>query len=156
MKINSTDPLAPPLIDLAFLTHPFDRAALIEGIRQTKRFYSGLAWDGYLTAFQGPDPDADASPEGQEEFWNRIKADMNSFFHPCGTAAISPKDSGTGKGEGVVDNVLKVKTVKGLRVADAAVIVSLSCLQYYIQLNHFSHPALCAHCSLAGSRIHPR
>ncbi|TEB32914.1 pyranose dehydrogenase [Coprinellus micaceus] len=122
VRINSTDPFSPPLIDLAFLTHPFDRAALIEGVRQTKRFYSGLAWDGYLTGFNGPDPDADTSPAGQEEFWDKIKADMNSFFHPCGTAAISPKGSGIGRGEGVVDNVLKVKTVKGLRVADAAVI----------------------------------
>ncbi|KAF6757970.1 GMC oxidoreductase-domain-containing protein [Ephemerocybe angulata] len=51
-----------------------------------------------------------------------IKADVNSFFHPCGTAAISPKGSGVGKGEGVVDSELKVKTVTGLRVADAAVI----------------------------------
>ncbi|KAF6758022.1 pyranose dehydrogenase [Ephemerocybe angulata] len=122
VTINSTDPLAPPLIDLGFLTHPFDRAALIEGIRQTKRFYSGLAWDGYVKEFLGPDPDADPSPEGQEVFWNAIKADVNSFFHPCGTAAISPKGSGVGKGEGVVDSELKVKTVTGLRVADAAVI----------------------------------
>ncbi|KAJ2911908.1 hypothetical protein MD484_g8506, partial [Candolleomyces efflorescens] len=122
VTINSTDPLSPPLIDLAFLTHPFDRAAVIEGIRQTKRFYSGTAWDGYITSFIGPDPDADPSPEGQEKFWNAIKADVNSFFHPCGTAAISPIGSGVGKGEGVVDADLKVKRARGLRVADAAVI----------------------------------
>lgn len=126
MTINSTDPLSPPLIDLAFLTHPFDRAAVIEGIRQTKRFYSGIAWDGYITSFIGPDPDADPTPEGQENFWDAIKADVNSFFHPCGTAAISPIGSGVGKGEGVVDADLKVKRTRGLRVVDAAVIVSTS------------------------------
>ena len=145
------------MIDLAFLTHPFDRAALIEGVRQTKRFYSGLAWDGYLTAFNGPDPDADPSPAGQEEFWNRIKADMNSFFHPCGTAAISPKGSGIGKGDGVVDNVLKVKTVKGLRVADAAVIVSRIIFRFMNPTSLvLSLLALCAHGSFAGSCVYPR
>lgn len=157
MRINSTDPLSPPLIDLAFLTHPFDRAALIEGVRQTKRFYSGLAWDGYLTGFNGPDPDADTSPAGQEEFWDKIKADMNSFFHPCGTAAISPKGSGIGRGEGVVDNVLKVKTVKGLRVADAAVIVSRNVARLLILISLLrSHLALCANGSFAGSCVYPR
>lgn len=122
ITINSTDPLAPPIIDLGFLSHPFDRAALIEGYKQTKRFYSGPAWDGYLLDLLGPDPEADTTPAGQEAFWNEVKAGVNSFFHPCGTAAISPRGSGVGKGEGVVDNELKVKTVRGLRIADASII----------------------------------
>lgn len=39
-----------------------------------------------------------------------------SYYHACGTCKMSSK-----QGEGVVDEALQVKGVKGLRVADASV-----------------------------------
>jgi choline dehydrogenase len=55
-----------PLVNLGYLTHPFDLLAVKEG---AKRWYKGPAYEGYITGFLGPDPDA--LPE--EEFNNALK-----------------------------------------------------------------------------------
>jgi choline dehydrogenase-like flavoprotein len=40
VRLHSKDPSAAPLIDPSFLSHPFDRRVLIEGMRVTKRLLS--------------------------------------------------------------------------------------------------------------------
>jgi choline dehydrogenase-like flavoprotein len=56
-----------------------------------------------------------------EELDEYVRANSATIFHPVGTAAMSPK----GAEWGVVDPDLKVKGVKGLRVVDASVLVSV-------------------------------
>ncbi|KAJ2935799.1 hypothetical protein H1R20_g1296, partial [Candolleomyces eurysporus] len=114
VKIASNNPLDKPLIDLGFLTHPFDIEAIKEGVRLAKRWYDGPAYKGYITGFLGPDPDALPA----EEFADQLKAAAGTFWHPVGTATISPK----GAKHGVLDPDLKVKGVKGLRVVDGSAI----------------------------------
>ncbi|KAJ2935555.1 hypothetical protein H1R20_g1540, partial [Candolleomyces eurysporus] len=114
VKIASNNPLDKPLVDLGYLTHPFDLLALKEGARITKRWFEGSAYEGFITGFLGPDPDT--LPE--REFNNALKAGAGTWWHPVGTASISPK----GAKHGVLDPELKVKGVKGLRVVDASAI----------------------------------
>ncbi|KAG2005486.1 aryl-alcohol oxidase [Coprinopsis cinerea AmutBmut pab1-1] len=114
IKIRSNNPTEEPLIDLGFLTHPFDILAFKESIRLAKRFYSGPAWEGYITGFNGPDPDT----LSDEEFLKRVQESTGSFYHPAGVTKISPK----GSKKGVLDPDLRVKGVKGLRVVDAGII----------------------------------
>lgn len=102
-------------MDLGFLTDPFDLEALKEGVKLTQRFFSGPVWDGYVGPAISPDPDADKSWEQQ------IRAGALGLWHPAGTAAMSSKNSK----KGVVDAELKVKGVNGLRVVDAAALVSV-------------------------------
>ena len=116
MKIASNNPLDKPLIDLGFLTHPFDIEAVKEGVRVAKRWYDGPAYKDYITGFLGPDPDTLPA----DQFANSLKASAGTFWHPVGTASISPK----GAKHGVLDPDLKVKGVKGLRVVDGSAIVS--------------------------------
>ena len=40
IRLHSNDPLAAPLIDPSFLSHSFDRHALVEGMKATKRLLS--------------------------------------------------------------------------------------------------------------------
>ncbi|TFK26033.1 pyranose dehydrogenase [Coprinopsis marcescibilis] len=113
VKLASSNPFDHPLIDLNLFGHPFDMEAMKEGVRLLKRFYSGPAWEGYVTGFVGPDPDILTAAE----FEKRIKDTAITFFHPVGTASMSSK----GSKRGVVDSELRVKGASGLRVIDSSV-----------------------------------
>lgn len=114
IKINTTDPFSPPVIDLGFLTDPFDIEAIKEGARLAKRFFSGPVWDKYLGAPITPDPDMDPSA-----FEQHLRTGAVGAWHPTGTAAMSFRNSK----KGVVDSELKVKGVIGLRIVDSSVFV---------------------------------
>ena len=116
MKLRSGNPFDDPLIDLNFFSHPFDMEAIREGVRTMNRFFTSSAWDGYITGFAGPDPDA----LSDEEFQNEVKANARTFWHQVGTARMSSKNST----EGVVDAELNLKGATGLRIVDASVFVS--------------------------------
>ena len=116
MKIKSNNPFDDPLIDLGLLSHPFDMAAIKEGIRIARRFYSSAAWDGYITGFRGPDPDQLSN----EDFEKIVRDGAFTFLHPVGTASMSSKNSK----RGVVDHELKLKGATGIRIVDASVFVS--------------------------------
>ncbi|KAF6749239.1 hypothetical protein DFP72DRAFT_1142742 [Ephemerocybe angulata] len=113
LKLSSSDPFARPRINYNLLSHPYDLAALKEGIRSLKRYYSGPAWEGYITGFTGPDPDV----LSDDQFEQVVRNGAFTTLHPVGSAQMSAKGS---KG-GVVDPELRVKGVSGLRVIDASV-----------------------------------
>lgn len=114
IKIASNNPLDKPTIDLGYLTDPFDILAFKEGVRIAKRWYAGPAYKDYITGFLGPDPDT----LSEKEFDDQLKASAGTFWHPVGTASMSPR----GAKHGVLDPDLKVKGIKGLRVVDASAI----------------------------------
>ncbi|KAF6744686.1 aryl-alcohol oxidase [Ephemerocybe angulata] len=111
VSLASTNPFDHPIIDLGYLTHPFDLEAIREGARILRRFFSGPAWADYIVGPASPEP---SSPE----FDAAVKSTISTTFHYVGTTAMSKKGAKTG----VVDPDLKVKGVKGLRVVDAGVI----------------------------------
>ncbi|KAF6746247.1 aryl-alcohol oxidase [Ephemerocybe angulata] len=113
VTLASSDPFTAPLINLNFLTHPFDFAALKEGVRAMKRFYASPVFSSYIATPIGPDPDA--GDAAFEDFTRNVGI---TTLHAVGTAAMSAKGA---KG-GVVDPDLKVKGLKGLSIADASVI----------------------------------
>ncbi|RXW22016.1 hypothetical protein EST38_g3832 [Candolleomyces aberdarensis] len=114
VKLASKNPFDAPLIDVGFLTHEFDIAALREGVRIMKRFYSSTLFADYIASPVAPDPDV----LGDEAWAEFTKSVAVSTLHGVGTAAMSAKGARTG----VVDPDLTVKGVKGLRIVDASVI----------------------------------
>ncbi|TEB22821.1 alcohol oxidase [Coprinellus micaceus] len=92
VKIASSNPFDKPLIDLGFLTHPFDILALKDGVRTMKRFFAHPAWANYIATNISPDPDA--MGEGEWEGLTRSKGAANGAVYPN----------------------LKVKGLKGLRI----------------------------------------
>ncbi|KAF6750071.1 GMC oxidoreductase-domain-containing protein, partial [Ephemerocybe angulata] len=113
LKLRSNNSFDKPRIYYNLLSHPYDIAALKEALRSLKRYYSGPAWDGFVTGFKGPDPDA-LSNEALEK---AIRDGAFTSLHPVGSAQMSPKNSK----RGVVDPDLRVKGLSGLRIVDASV-----------------------------------
>ncbi|KAJ2921547.1 hypothetical protein H1R20_g15551, partial [Candolleomyces eurysporus] len=105
VKLASKNPFDAPLIDVGFLTHEFDIAALREGVRIMKRFYSSPLFADYIASPVAPDPDV----LGDEAWAEFTKSVAVSTLHGVGTAAMSAKGARTG----VVDPDLTVKGVKG-------------------------------------------
>ncbi|KAJ2920802.1 hypothetical protein H1R20_g16290, partial [Candolleomyces eurysporus] len=123
VKLRSSNPFDPPLIDLGYFTDPFDLTALREGARIAKRFYSGPAWADLITAQFSLDPDT--TPP--DVFDDSTRDQAATALHPTGTAAMSARNARNG----VLDPDLRVKGVKGLRVVDASAIVAID--------SHWSH-----------------
>jgi choline dehydrogenase len=113
LRLQSADPSVAPVVELGFDREEADLRALAEGVR--------LAWRV-----------ARAAPVAAESRWiaglddvvvgsdvllrSYILANLGSFNHPCGTAAMGPKADPLA----VADERGRVHGVAGLWIADAS------------------------------------
>ena len=110
----STDPLAPPRIDPAFLTHEDDAALLLRGVGMTLDILGQRA----LEPFRG------ASVFGEEGVTDDalmalVRQRADTVYHPVGTCRMGADDMA------VVDPELRVRGIERLRVADASIMPAL-------------------------------
>ncbi|KAI0443442.1 hypothetical protein F4803DRAFT_514756 [Xylaria telfairii] len=111
VKINSTDPLASPVLDYRTATDPIDLAVYVALFRRNRELFAAPDM-----ASLGP---VEGSPFGaqvqtDEEIIAVLRQQINpSNAHQCCTAAMLPRELG-----GVVDSEWKVHGVQGLRVGD--------------------------------------
>lgn len=111
LTVRSLDPTAAPEIDPNYLAEPNDLQALVESI--------GVVLDLADTAAYRELTDRPLSPAGRlsrAEAIAFVRRSCDTFFHPCGTAAMGTDE------HAVVDQALRVNGVTGLRIADASVI----------------------------------
>ncbi|KAK7018124.1 aryl-alcohol oxidase [Favolaschia claudopus] len=109
-RVNSSNPLAPPLINPNILGTTFDFTAMREAFFATQRFISAPSFNGYITA-----PAFNVTDATLDDF---IRNNTGVIWHPVKTAAMSAR----GADHGVVDPDLKVKGLEGLRIVDASVL----------------------------------
>lgn len=115
VTLASNDPLAAPLIDPAFLTHPDDVLTLARAYRCTAELLQTSALAPYAKTPLLPEPDLN-DRVGIEKF---LRANSDTIYHPVGTCRMGfDPDS-------VVDPALRVRGVQGLRVVDASVMPTL-------------------------------
>jgi choline dehydrogenase-like flavoprotein len=107
VRLASADTLTPALIDPNYLADSHDREVLVEGVRIAREIGSTTAFADWRWHEVYPGPQS-TSREDLDIFISRA---ANSFHHPVGTCRI-------GK---VVDDNLRVKGIKDLRVVDASV-----------------------------------
>ncbi|KAL5117207.1 hypothetical protein ACEQ8H_004896 [Pleosporales sp. CAS-2024a] len=110
ITLQSADPATPPLINPSFLTHPFDRRALIDGLREVMRIQRAPVFAARTLKTLGPADDSDAA------IWAHIKHNLRSSWHMSCTCQM-----GTNREDGVVDARFRVFGVQGLRVVDLSV-----------------------------------
>jgi len=65
VTLHSSNPVDPPIIDPKFLTNPFDRRVIIDGLRQTMEMLSAPVFAATTLEKVGPKDSSD------EEIWVR-------------------------------------------------------------------------------------
>lgn len=113
--LASADPAAPPLIAPNYLDHPDDLDTLLKGLKLGRRIMAAPALAGLTKTelLPGPGVRSDA------ELIADIRARAETIYHPAGTCRMGRDE------RAVVDEVLRVRGVEGLRVADASIMPAL-------------------------------
>jgi choline dehydrogenase-like flavoprotein len=135
--------LAKPLINPNFLSTEFDRLTMRETVKAANRFVAASPWKDYLNGPFGNFTRA----TNDTSIDTYVAANAGTFFHPVGTAQMSPKDAKYG----VTDPDLKVKGVHGLRIIDASILVRTFTLRISSVL--ISIKALPSKCSPTSSPL---
>jgi choline dehydrogenase-like flavoprotein len=117
ITLNSSDPLAHPVIDPNYCSTEFDQQAMVQAMKDVSTVLGNEVFDGYIGAPYGPLANATTDPQ----LLASVKAHGVTIWHGAGTAKMSARAAAWG----VVDPDLKVKGTRGLRVADASIFVSV-------------------------------
>ena len=114
VALRSGDPLAPPLIDPAFLAADGDAAQLARGVELTMDILRRPALD----AFRGGNVFGEDRISG-DALVDLVRKRADTVYHPAGTCRM-----GSGE-DAVVDAQLRVHGVENLRVADVSIMPTL-------------------------------
>lgn len=121
-RLNVSDPLGLPVLDYRSASNPVDMSLHLAHLRYLARMVRSPTLRGLGAALVGlPPPRADADGGSDEDSEGVLaayvrSATVQSFMHPCCTAAMMPPARG-----GVVGTDLRVHGASGLRVVDASV-----------------------------------
>ncbi|CDX33016.1 Glucose-methanol-choline oxidoreductase [Mesorhizobium sp. SOD10] len=130
LKLRSANPADNPILDARLLTHPDDMAALAAAIEACRELGNSQAMRPFAIREVAPGKKLD-----KEEMADFIRDGASSFFHSVGTCRMG-KDE-----DAVVDGQLRVKGVRGLRIADGSI------------MPHIVSSATMAACVLIGERM---
>ncbi|MDF3307377.1 GMC family oxidoreductase N-terminal domain-containing protein [Rhodococcus sp. T2V] len=115
VRLASSDPEAPLLIDPRYLSDPYDIGQLIAGIEMVNTLAETSAFDEW-----GGTSDARTLLRlDRSDLEKAIHDGVSSFFHLSGTCRMGADATA------VVDPQLRVRGVEGLRVADASIMPSI-------------------------------
>jgi choline dehydrogenase len=113
LRLRSSDPTAPPLIDPAYLTDPADIEPLVEGIKLAQEIIYSPSFEPYRG--KGVLPEQWLKTDNQIRDY--VRANGETLYHPVGTCLM-----GLGSDPlAVVDHELRVRGISGLRVVDASI-----------------------------------
>ncbi len=114
VRIASSDMRAAPVIDPGFLSDARDLETLVAGTRLAERIL-----DAPAMASLGGRPAYGEKNQDDDALRALIRQRADTIYHPVGTCRMGSDDGA------VVDPRLRVRGVRGLRVADASVMPSL-------------------------------
>lgn len=117
VTLRSADPREAPAIDPRYLTDPSgqDARTLLNGLRLARRVLAQQP----LAHFVAEELLPGASARSDEDLVAHLRAQSQTLYHPVGTCRMGSDPLA------VVDSVLRVHGVDGLRVADASVMPRL-------------------------------
>ena len=115
IRLASTDPLQPPVMDPNYLAADYDLKILIAGIKQGREILAAAAFKPWLGEERLPGA-AMLSDAELEEF---IRTTAETEYHPVGTCKMGSDPMA------VVDERLRVRGIERLRVIDASIMPAL-------------------------------
>lgn len=119
LTLSSSDPLAPPQIDLNFFNDADrDIDVLVEGVRTAWKLANH---DGISGIGQGFIVLRESMIDDDEMVRQYIRTSVDSAYHPVGTAKMGPEEDETA----VVDEFCRVHGVDSLFVCDASVMPNI-------------------------------
>lgn len=117
VRINSSDPFEPPVVQPNYLQHPTDQKVLINGVRLARKLLNSQALKQYY--------DKETLPgslcQSDDELLDFARRYGVSSYHVNGTARMGSRDDVNA----VVDQNLRVYGVDNLRVVDSSVIPTM-------------------------------
>lgn len=111
ITLRSADPTAAPIIQFNYLSDPRDLATMRRAVQLTREIVRQPAMQNYAGAEIAPG--AAAATEAGQDNW--IRDHIATAFHPAGTCRMG------GGEDSVVDPLMRVRGVQGLRVVDASI-----------------------------------
>ena len=111
LRLQTNDPMAPPLIDFGCLSHEDDVQALLAGVKIGREIVAASAFDRYRGAEFLPG----GGVKSDEDLISFIREFATTIYHPAGSCKMGSDALA------VVDNRLRVHGIGGLRVADASI-----------------------------------
>ncbi|XP_076054818.1 glucose dehydrogenase [FAD, quinone]-like [Oratosquilla oratoria] len=138
VTLSSKNPFAPPFIDPNYLSHPQDVATIVKGVRFALEVGNTRAMKNFGVQFHDKVLSGCKNYTlGSDDYWGCFARHMaTTGYHPAGTCKMAgPRDP-----MGVVSPRLRVRGVKGLRVADASI------------MPHITTSSLNAPCVMIGEK----
>lgn len=121
LYLTSSDPNVKPALDFRYFTDPegYDAATFVYGLRAARKIAQEEPFRSWLKSEIAPGP----SVQTDEELSEYARKVAHTVYHPAGTTKMGDIE----KDEfAVVDSTLKVKGIKGLRIADAGVFPAMT------------------------------
>ncbi|MGR3543267.1 MAG: GMC family oxidoreductase [Paracoccus sp. (in: a-proteobacteria)] len=107
IRLKSADPSVYPAIHPNYLATETDCQTIVDGVRIARRIAAERPLSGKITGEMRPGPEV----RDDAALLDWVRNSATTIFHPTGTAAMGP----------VLDDRLRVKGIRGLRVADCSI-----------------------------------
>jgi len=111
ISLRTTDVRDPPLVQPNYLSAEKETRALREGVRLVRHVVAQSPFHRYRGSEICPGRDV----QSDSDIDTYIRANATGLFHPVGTARMGADE------DAVVDALLSVRCVRGLRIADASI-----------------------------------
>ncbi len=116
VSLRSNNPFESMRIQPNYLSHEDDRQTLIKGYRLARKIMESKGFSPFLKEIHYP-----RQAETEEEILIHIRRTLECVYHPVGTCRMGDSEANS-----VVDSTLRVRGVRGLRVADASVMPKIT------------------------------
>ena len=123
IKLRSNNPCDKPVIDPRYYTDPAgaDVRTVVEGIKLSRHVAAQSPLKEWIKQELAPGP----SVQSDADLARYVRDTAATVYHLCGSCRMGAADDSAQSGDAVVDPPLRVRGVRGLRIADASIMPTM-------------------------------